>query len=159
MSPVKKRKHDWASVQSFINAHERVLNHYAKFMDRPRQYIQRRVTDNYMSLECHDIMLTTYSGTKVRVDITKDVEIDDSNPRREQALTTWYSYNANQPRVGNLLRYDAPDPPASITAMTPPHHHHHHKHEWSAGVEQISLVPEDEWPHVDEFLHEVLSNI
>ena len=26
-----------------------------------------------------------------------------------------------------------------------------------SGVEQISLVSDDEWPHVDEFLHEVLS--
>ena len=152
------RKHDWASLQTYLNAHDRVLSHYAKFMDFPRQYLHTRVTPNYLVLKCENMLLTTYNGNKVRVDISKDVEIDDSNPKRERALTFGYSYNANRPGVGNLIRFDSPDPPAAITPSTPYHHHFHHKHEWPNGVEQILKIADDEWPHVDEFLHEVLSN-
>jgi len=153
MSP---RKHDWASLQTYLNAHERVLRTYSKFMDHPVQYKQSRVTENYLILECQSIF-TTYNGTKVRVDIYKDVEIDDSILNRERALTFGYSYNANRPGVGNLLRYDSPDPPAEISPSTPAHHRFHHKHDWSSGTEVIVKIPDDEWPHVDQFFQEVLT--
>ncbi len=86
-------KHDWASLQTYLNAHERVLNTYSKYMDKPRIYQQTLITANYLLLECTGIAFTTYAGSKVRVDITKDVEIDDSNPKRLRALTVGYSYN------------------------------------------------------------------
>lgn len=154
---MKKKKHDWASLQSYLNAHERVLNTYAKFMERPRQYKQTLITPNYLLLECTDIMFTTYLGNKARVDLTKDVEIDDAIEKRPKALTTGYSYNANRPGLGNLIRYDSPDDPTQMAASAPHHHNYHHKHDWSLGKEQIIKVGDDEWPHVDEFIREVLS--
>ena len=151
-------KHDWASLQTYLNAHERVLNTFAKFMIQPRSYKLTQITANYLLLECTDIQFTTYAGNKVRVDITKDVEIDDSNPKRLKALTSGYSYNANKPGVGNLLRYDSPDSPAQLGPKSPAHHYHHHKHEWVDGEEQITHIGDDDWPHVDEFIREVLSD-
>jgi hypothetical protein len=151
------RKHDWASLQTYLNVHERVLNTYAKFMDTPRAYQQTFVTANYLLLECMGIMFTTYKGTKVRVDITKDVEIDDSNPKRHRAVTVGYSYNANEPRVGNRFRYDSPDSPAQLGPESPPHHYFHHKHVWNNGKEQILPIGDDDWPHIDEFFREVQS--
>lgn len=155
MSP---KKHDWASLQRYMNAHERVMNTYAKFMDRPRTYEQTLVTPNYLLLECKGILFTTYNGNQVRVDISKDVEIDDAIPKRPQALTVLYSYNANRPDGDNLIRYDSPDPPAQITPLTPLHHHFHHKHVWVAGREQILRAGDDAWPHVEEFFQEIMEN-
>jgi len=154
----KGHKHDWASMQTYINAHDRVLRQYSKFMDHPRQYQHARITPNYLLLKCENILFTTYKGNRVRVDITKDVEIDDSIPKREQARTFGYSYNANRPGLGNLIRYDSPDPADEICrAAIPYHHRFHHKHEWTSGVEHILRISDDAWPHVDEFLGEVLS--
>lgn len=152
------RKHDWASLQTYLNAHERVLNTYARYMDRPRQYDQTMVTPNYLLLECTGIQFTTYNGNRVRVDITKDVEIDDTNPKRPMVRTVGYSYNANRPGQGNLIRYDSPDPPAQLGPGSPPHHFFHHKHDWTSGQEQIIRIGDDDWPHVDEFFHEVLTH-
>lgn len=96
-------KHDWASIQTYLNAHERVLRTYVKYMEHSKGYIQTLVTANYLLLECKGIIFNTYSGNKVRVDITKDVEIDDSVPRRTRALTVGYSYNANMPNVNESM--------------------------------------------------------
>ena len=151
-------KHDWATLQTYLNAHERVLSTYTKFMDAPRTYTQTRVTTNYLLLECMNIQFTIYNGTKVRADITKDVEIDESNPKRLLALTVGYSFNANAPRKGNLVRYDSPDPRGQLGPGSPPHHYHHHKHLWVSGQEQILRIGDDDWPHVDQFFHEILTN-
>ena len=151
-------KHDWSSLQTYLNAHERVLSTYSKFMDVPHQYNQKRITQNYLLLECIGIIFTTYNGNKVRVDITKDVEIDDENPKRLKALTVGYSYNANSPKMGNLCRYDSADQPSQLGPGSPPHHYFHHKHVWISGKEQILKIEDDQWPHVDEFIQEVLRN-
>lgn len=152
MSP---KKHDWATRQSYLNAHERVLRTYEKWMDHPHSYKHTQVTAEYLLLQCHGIIFTSYQGNKVRVDITKDVEIDTSNPKRLLARTFGYSYNAVEQRTGNRIRYDSPD--SVFTPATPYHHRFHHKHVEQNGKETITRVPNDEWPHVDEFFREVLS--
>lgn len=154
---MSRRKHDSASLQRYLNAHERVLNTYSRYMDHPKVYRQNFLTPNYLLLECVGIIFTTYNGNKVRADITKDVEIDDSIPGRPRAMTFGYSYNANRPGIGNLIRYDSPDLPAQLGPGSPTHHYFHHKHVWVSGKEQIIRVGDDDWPHVDEFFHEILS--
>lgn len=138
-----KKKHDWASIQTFLNAHDRVLRTYSRYMDSPKQYKLKWVTPNYLSMECLEIQFTTYKGNTVRVDITKDVEIDDTNPKWKLARTFSYSYNANRPGVGNLIRYDSPD--IVIGANTPHHHLYHHRHDWTSGSEKITKVDENAW--------------
>ena len=157
MSPRSKSKHGWASLETYLNAHDRVLRTYTKFMDQPKQYRYEWANSNYLVLKCHGIDFTTYSGNKVRVDLYKDVDIDDSNPKRLRARTSGYSYNANRPGVGNLIRYDSPDLAVTVAQSTPFHHQFHHKHDWTSGVEQIIRISDDNWPHVHEFLNEVLS--
>ena len=126
-------------------------------MEQPKTYIQTWFNPNYLKLKCEGVVFTTFNHNKVRVDISKDVDVDDSNPSRPLARTAFYSYNANRPGGDNLLRYDSPDPPAAITSSTPYHHYSHHKHDWSSGEEQIILLDDDKWPHVHEFFLEVLT--
>ncbi len=51
----------------------------------------------------------------MRIDISKDVEIDITVRNRPKARTYNYSYNANTPKGGSLIRYCGPDDPNTIS--------------------------------------------
>jgi len=150
------RKHDWASYQKYINAHERVLRTYSKFMDQPKLYQKELPSDRWLILECEGIQFNTHNGNKVRVDIHKDAVIDPSIPNRPRARTFTYRFNCSN-QMDALLRYDGPD--LEIGPRTPSHHSFHHKHDFTSGREVITRSEDDEWPHVHEFFNEVLMRL
>ncbi len=150
------QKHDWASYQTYINAHERVLRTYAKFMEYPKRYKLDEVNENWFILSCKELIFTTYNGGKIRVDIIKDVEVDVSVPQRKKARTFAYSYSCSRPGGSRLIRYDSPD--TEVGPKTPDHHRYHHKHDFTSGKEVITKVADDAWPHVSDFFNEVLTS-
>jgi hypothetical protein len=111
-------------------------------------YTVSRLTDRFYQLQCENILMTTYQGTQVRIDIRKDVLIDDQHGRL-RAKTFAYSYNANLPNPDgrNLIRYDSPHDD---------HSQFHHKHEFTNSPPQVIRIGDDEYPHVGEFIKEVL---
>ncbi len=148
------RKHDWASYQTYMDAHERVLKTYEKFMEFPKTYTKEVANESWVIFRCQELIFTTYNGSKVQVDLHKDVEIDASVPTRKKARIFAYSYHCGRLGGPNLIRYDSPD--IQIGPKTPKHHYYHHKHDFTSGKEVITRVPNDSWPHVSDFFHEVL---
>ena len=100
--------------------------------------------------------METYKGTVVRIDIRKSALIDPDIKTRLRARTYEYSYSANLPKIGELIRYCGPH---DIDTKSPDHHKFHHKHDFTSGEEVITKIDDDEWPHVDEFLREVLEKL
>src|SRR5690606_13426128 len=102
------------------------------------------------------LFLRTHRGTVVRVDIEKEVEIDLTIDTRPRARTHGYSYSAIIPRSGTLIRYCSPHDDSHIEGSAP-HHKFHHKHDFTKGpAGAITLLGDDEWPHVGQLLDEVL---
>lgn len=126
-------------------------------MEIPRPAYQvSQITSRFYTLECVGILFQTYQANRVRIDIYKEVLIDDSMPRRKRARTVGYSYNANTPHGQNLIRYDSPDPPHVHGPQTPYHHMFHHKHDYTVHPPKVTRVDDDQYPHVGEFIEEVL---
>lgn len=107
-------------------------------------------TERYYELECDKVLMRTYKGTTIRVDIRKDVLIEDYRGRL-RAKTFAYSYSANLPNPDgrNLIRYCSPHED---------HNKFHHKHDYTTNPTTVSKIGSDEYPHVNEFLHEVLES-
>jgi hypothetical protein len=151
-----KKKHDWNSLEDYLRVHERVMKTYARNMVSPKSYIHYWITEYWLNLSVENMILQTYSGSTVRVDIRKDIEVDRFNKKRFLARTIDYTYSANRPRGELLIRYCSPHSDAKRSA--PDHHKFHHKHVFVDGKQKIIRIGDDDWPHVDEFLREVLES-
>ena len=153
-----QKKHDWAPLRHFLDIHDKILRFHHRYMETPRSYDLDWKNPNYLIMRCERVYLTTYKGTRIRVDITKEILVDDAIPNRPKALTYDYTYSASVPGGDTLFRYCSPhhdrDNPKS-----PDHHKFHHKHDFSGATEKVIRVEADEQPHVGEFLKEVLTNL
>jgi hypothetical protein len=150
-------KHDWNSLENYLTIHEKILRFYNKWMDPPRTYRVEKLTQegSDLILSCHSAFLTTEKGTRIRVDIEKIVEVDDTLPNRKKARTYSYSYSANIPGGDKLIRYCSPHEDGEEEGSAP-HHKHHHKHDFTKKPEiKIIVLEADSWPHVGDFLKEV----
>ncbi len=146
-----RRKHDWNSWENYLSVHETTLNKYIKtrYVSGPQQYTVVKLTDQYIELSIKGLVLKSDLGSDVQIKIEKSVELDIEF-KRPQARTFSYSYHAltPKPNARNLLRYCSPHE----------HRPHHHKHVYHLdGTYDVLDVPERTWPHVNEFLDEVLS--
>ena len=151
-------KHGWNSLQHYLEIHDKTLRFYQKHMETPRVYKYEKLNEYFHTLTCLKIFVHTYKGTRVRIDIKKDMTVDPSNPKRPRARTFRYSYNANIPGGSDLIRYCSPHEDWEQEGSAP-HHKHHHKHDFTKGPkEKITLLGDDEWPHVGEFFEEVLNS-
>lgn len=151
-------KHDWNSLQGYLEVHEKILRQYQRYMEVHRSYKYEVITAFWHSLECSQIIFQTYQGTRVRVDIHKDIEVDPSNPRRTQARTFKYSYNANLPGGNEVIRYCSPHDDYEEEGSAP-HHARHHRHDFTKNPKgEVTLLGKDDWPHVGEFFEEVLKS-
>ncbi len=149
-------KHDWNSLQNYLSVHEKTLRRYENAMETVRTYMLDKLTDQYWTLTCKPLFLLTYKGNRIRVDIEKDIEIDPTVPNRPRARTFSYSYSAIRPGSANLIRYCSPHDDGHLKGSAP-HHEFHHRHDFTKDPKgQITILGSDDWPHVSEFLDEVL---
>ncbi len=141
-------KHDWNRWDHYLAIHEKTLRFYSPYMTAVKTYSIQRRTESYFELKCEQIPMRTYRGASIRVDISKDVLVEEYRGRL-RARTFAYSYNANLPNPDgrNLIRYCSPHDD---------HNQFHHKHDFTVDPETITKVDEDDYPHVGEFLNEVL---
>lgn len=129
-------------------------------MQSPVQYKHQVITENFEMLIAPKIVFTTWKGTTVHVSLKKDITIRATKLGRREAKTYSYRYHANLPSGLPLIRYCSPDDPRSIQD---PNNHHtfHHRHIFDhlgnqTRVENVTTA-EGGWPHVGDFLNEVLS--
>ena len=146
-----RSKHDWNSWENYLSVHEKTLNKYikARYVSGPLQYTVAKLTDQHIELSIKGLILKSDLGSNLQIKIEKTVELNIEYVR-PQARTFAYSYHAltPKPNARNLLRYCSPHE----------HRPHHHKHVYhSDGTYDVLDVPERTWPHVNEFLDEVLS--
>lgn len=149
-----KRKHDWNTLENYLTVHDRVLRQYSRYMIAVKAYTQKKLTDYFLVLRVENIVFQTFQENLVRVDIRKNVEIDPSNEKRPRARTYDYTYSASVPGGEKLFRYCSPH--EDVKPNAPDHHKFHHKHVFKGGKEVILKIGEDRWPHVNEFIQEVL---
>ncbi len=150
-------KHDWNSLQHYLDIHEKTLRQYHRYMETPRNYRYEQVTPSWHVLSCPMIIFHTYKGTRVRADIHKDIEVDLSNPKRLRARTFRYSYNANIPGKAVLIRYCSPHDDWEEEGSAS-HHAHHHRHDFATNPKgEVKILGPDNWPHVGEFFEEILN--
>ncbi len=145
-----RRKHDWNSWENYLLVHETTLNKYinTRHVAGPRQYTRNKLTDQNIQLSIEGLILKSDLGVEIQIKIEKTVELDIEYSR-PRARTFSYSYHAltPKPNARNLMRYCSPHE----------HRPHHHKHlYYSDGTYNVLDVPDRTWPHVSEFLDEVL---
>ena len=99
-------KHGWNSLSDYLAIHEKTIRFYQKYMESPKLYTLKFLTEFELELECSGIIVHTYRGTRVRIDIKKRVETDPSNQKRPRARTYGYKYSANIPiGIKLILRF------------------------------------------------------
>ena len=142
-------KHGWNSWDNYFDIHEKVLRFYSKYMQAAKSYHVTRHTDQYYEMTCTGILFQSFNQNLVRVDIHKDLEIEDSLKSKLKARTLGYSYSANKPNPDgrNLIRYCSPHPD---------HNRFHHRHDYTKVPTEVIRIGDDAFPHVGEFLNEVL---
>ena len=157
---VRKLKHDWNTLEDYLSVHQQVWKKYDLWQATGKPFYSTiYYTDQYLELKTERFFLTTHKGTVVRIDIRKEVEIDDTRGKKKVARTFGYSYSCNLPSQSRsergkvLLRYCSPHPPKEDE---PVHHPYHHRHDGMGNVKIIS--DENDIPHVSEFLDEVLNS-
>ncbi len=143
-------KHDWNSWEHYLSIHEKTLQIYSKYMTSVKVYTLLRHTERHYELQCQQIPFKTYKGTSVRVDITKDILLEEHRGRL-RAKNFAYSYNSNLPHPDgrNLIRYCSPHES---------HNQFHHRHDYTVDPTVITQIANDEYPHVGEFFNEILEN-
>jgi len=151
------KKHGWNSLQNYLEVHYKVLRFYSSNLVVPQDYIYNQHTPYFHSLQAIGLQFRTYKRSLVRIDIRKFIEVSpDHTSGQPWARTFSYSFNANIPRIGNLIRYDSPHDDTDSTPID--HHRFHHKHDFTKTPPEVIRIPDDKWPHVGEFFHEVLSS-
>lgn len=149
-------KHSWNSLQHYLGIHHKTLRFFEKLMETPRVYTHKIENEVTQTLRAAGIIFLTYRGSRVRVDIKKTLEINLSNPKRPRARTFEYRYAASRPNQSPLIRYCSPHGNWEEEG-TAPHHRYHHKHDYTKNPKgDVTILGDDDWPHVGEFLEEVL---
>ena len=146
-------KHDWNSWENYLTVHEKTLRQYlgmrSHYISGPTDYSVKKWTPESYELNLRGLILRTNAGKSIEIKIEKSVELD-TEYARPRARTFSYSYHAlyAKPNARNLIRYCSPHGHRPI----------HHKHVYHLnGTYDVIEVPERTWPHVSEFLDEVLS--
>ena len=141
-------KHDWNWWDNYLSIHEQQLRFYSNFMTTVKTYNLKCHTERYYELSCEQIPFKTYKGSNIRVDIRKDILVRHYRGRL-QARTYAYTYNSNLPNPDgrNLIRYCSPHMG---------HNQFHHKHDYTVDPPVIIQISDDSYPHVGEFINEVL---
>lgn len=155
-------RHGWNSRENYFDIHFRVLRFFEKYMSPPVQYKHQVVTHNYEVLIAPKIIFTTWTkNTTVHVSLKKDITIRRPKNGKPEAKTYSYRYHANLPDGRSLLRYCSPDDP-SMKVDPKNHHSFHHKHLFDQLGNETKVVDVtgagDGWPHVSDFLNELLTN-
>ncbi len=149
-------KHGWNSFADYLSIHDKTIRFYHKFMASPKVYSVTTFTELEKRLTCEGMIVQTYRGTRVRIDIRKGIEIDPANTKRPRARTYNYTYSVNIPGGSKLIRYCSPHEDWEEEGAAP-HHRHHHRHDFTKNPKgDVTLLGKDEWPHVGEFFEEVL---
>ena len=147
---MKKEKHGFNTWENYLAVHEKVLNSYKHyFKNQNVRYQVQKFTENYYSLKIPKLELITLKSSRVIVKIIKDVEVKEG-VRKKIAKTFFYSYHVRYAQSDeNILRYCGPDE----------HRPYHHKHVYKNDVEfKVEKVRDNEWPHVNEFLDEIINH-
>ncbi len=158
-----KVKHDWNTLENYLSVHQKVWKKYNLALATGLPFYKVQIiTDQYWELKAEGFSLTTNSGTLLKVDIRKEIEVDDSQGRKKVARTYGYTYSCNLPSRGplnrgrNLIRYCSPHDPRPDE---PGHHPYHHRHDFTGIYPTIKLIKNmDEVPHVSEFLDEIIGS-
>ena len=154
------KQHDWNTLQNYLEVHENVLWKYsAHFLIVPKYKITK-YTSQFWQMDLLKVRIRTRKGTEITLDIEKEIEIDDSVPKRPRARTGMYRYVASKPNPDGrcILRCDSPHEDATEPG-SPDHHKYHHKHDYRTSPQFIVKFPDDGWPHASDFLEEVVSEL
>lgn len=155
------KEHDWNSRENYFEIHYKTLRFYEKYMVAATQYKHTVVTDRYEIWEAPKIVFTTWNQSNmVHVNIKKDIMIERKPGQVSKAKTFSYRYHVNLPDGRALVRYCSPDDPNDI--IDPQNHHtFHHKHIFDSHGKEIRVenvtANGKSWPHVGDFLTEVLT--
>jgi hypothetical protein len=143
---IKKKKHDWNNLRNYLDVHESVLRKYASCFTNTPSYSVTRPTDQMLELA----VTMHFSHKGLRLKVEKTAEIRSAGRGLESAKTYSYSYAAYD-NTGCLFRYCSPHPF---------HNKFHHKHVYDevtrVEVTPLKMLGEDEFPHVDEVIEELL---
>lgn len=145
------QKHGPNTWENYLRVHENVLRQYSKyFVNLPITYAIEKITANYYSLLIERLEVKTSNGNIVFIKLEKDVDVQPGVTRKI-ARTYGYSYNCWK-KVGGLktrlIRYCSPHLD---------HNKFHHKHDFTVNPSTVTKIGNDEWPHVSDFLDEVIS--
>jgi hypothetical protein len=154
-------KHGWNSRENYFDIHFKVLRFFEPYMTPPVQYKHEVVTDAYEIREATKIVFTTWTrNTVVHASLRKDIMIRRTPGTKPEAKAYSYRYHANLPDGRALLRYCSPDDP-NLKVDPKNHHTFHHKHIFDHLGTEVKVVDvqnrSEEWPHVSDFLNELLS--
>lgn len=153
MSSKSRRKHDWNSRENYLAIHEQILNKFVRqcYLSGPAVYSVWNSTPQALELEIKGLVLRRHNGNSVEFKIEKTAEVDISWAR-PRVKTFSYSYHAFYPKPlsRNLIRYCSPHEHRKV----------HHKHVYGVdGINSAVVEVSDRiWPHVDEFINEVLES-
>lgn len=146
-----RKKHDWNDKENYFLIHNRALKKYQWRFLNSVSYVHTVFTDQHEELEIRNALVKTDSGSVVEIKIHKVLEIDISWAKKK-VRTFEYSYQAKRPSPDGriYIRYDSPHTD---------HNQYHHKHifDKNGNETEILKISDDEWPHVTEFLDEVIS--
>lgn len=144
-----KKKHGWNTWENYLRVHESVLKKYqTHFITQSPKYSVIRFTDQYYQLRIDKLELVTTKGTSIYINIEKDVEVQ-AGGSKDVARTVGYSYQAWIKGGKNLIRYCSPHES---------HNKFHHKHDYQKDPINPIPINSDNWPHVNEFLDELIDN-
>jgi hypothetical protein len=144
-----KKKHGWNTWENYLRVHESVLKKYQPhFITQSPKYSVTRFTDQYYQLRIDKLELVTAKGTPIYINIEKDVEVQ-AGGSKDVARTVGYSYQAWIKGGKNLIRYCSPHES---------HNKFHHKHDYQKDPNNPIPINGDSWPHINEFLDELIDN-
>ena len=143
-------KHGPNTWENYLKVHERVLRDFSgNITTSDPQYKVKYITDNYYILELNRLEVLTLKGTKIFIKIEKDIYIKEG-VRKKVAKLYAYSYHSWFKETNkNILRYCSPHED---------HNKFHHRHDYTHDPMRTIKINEDEWPHVSEFLEEIIKN-
>ena len=106
-------------------------------------------TDHYCQLTLEKLEIQTLKNTHIYINIQKDIEVQPG-ARRPIARTEGFSYQAwFKGNGGNIIRYCSPHDS---------HNQFHHKHDYTKIPPEVLKIEAGKWPHVSEFLDEIIMN-
>lgn len=141
------KKHDWNTWENYLRVHESVLRKFSSHvMTVAPKYTVIKFTENFYQLSLNKLELKSFKGTVIQVNIDKDVEVQEG-ARKKIARTYAYSYQSWIKGGHSLLRYCSPHET---------HNQFHHKHIYHLRGDVLEIINDDSWPHVSEFLEELI---